>query len=192
MHSDSRSERIYAFNKNEQHITMKNYVRKKLRLNNYDYTTSGCYFVTICTYRKNNLFGNVEELSEIGEIALDELLKIENRINDIRIDNYVIMPNHIHAIINIGCIEDDSKNNAEYYMNPTSNISLNKIVQLYKAGVTRRVHNEINKSLIVWQKSYYDVILNSKKRYDNAWYYIDNNPIEDKLRKSEFGFLGDD
>ncbi len=156
---------------------MKKYIRKKLRLNNYDYSTSGCYFVTICTYKKKRIFGDVESLNGIGKIALEELLNIEKRINNVKIENYVVMPNHIHAIINIGCIEADSRSNVEDYLSPTPDIKLNQIVQLYKAGVTRRVHNEIDKHLIVWQKSYYDVILNTKKRYDNAWYYIDNNPI---------------
>ena len=82
--------------------------RKPTRLKNYDYSGDGAYFITICTHNRKKLFSNIVgqglapaeiQLSKFGEIANAEILALENRYNNIKIDKYVIMPNHIHAII---------------------------------------------------------------------------------------------
>ena len=170
---------------------MEKLIRKKLRCNGYDYSTQGYYFVTICTHNKAKIFGEVNALNSMGQIAQEELELVATRINGVSIDKFIVMPNHIHAIIVIGC-ENNKNDSTEKYLHPVEYMGLDRIIQLYKSGVTRRIHKEIDDKINVWQKSYYDVILNTKKRYDNAWYYIENNPIEDKIRKNEFYFLGDD
>ena len=73
--------------------------RKPTRLANYDYSNQNYYFVTICTHNKLKLFGDVNKLNALGEIVKSELLNIPNHFEDIQIDKYVIMPDHIHAII---------------------------------------------------------------------------------------------
>ena len=89
------------------------------------------------------------------------------------IDEYVIMPNHVHAIIIIGC---DGKTCSETERSrpfPT----LSTIVGLYKSGVSKRIHI-INKEIEVWQKHYYDHIIRNRNDYSEIWKYIDNNPIK--------------
>lgn len=171
---------------------MEKLIRKKLRLNNFDYSTQGYYFVTICTHNKTKIFGEVNELNDMGQIAKEEIELISERLDGVSVDKYIVMPNHIHAIIVIGCENIKEKLTPELYFNPPKFMGLEQIIQLYKSGVTRRIHREVDEKIIIWQKSYYDVILDTKKKYDNAWYYIENNPIEEKIRKSEFGFLGND
>ncbi|MEG0616203.1 MAG: transposase [Oscillospiraceae bacterium] len=77
--------------------------RKPTRLANYDYSNQNYYFVTICTHNKLHLFGDINKLNVFGEIAKTQLINIANHFDGICIDKYVIMPDHIHAIIIIGC-----------------------------------------------------------------------------------------
>lgn len=85
--------------------------RKSQRLKSFDYATEKYYFVTICTKDKQNLFCNIKnindilkmEYSYIGEITLIHLRNIEKHFEGVKIDKYVIMPNHIHIIVVIGC-----------------------------------------------------------------------------------------
>ena len=82
--------------------------RKSIRLKEYDYSQNGAYFITICTHNRERIFGDIVgqglcscRLSPIGEIINNEILNIEKRYMGIKIDKYVIMPNHIHLIIQI-------------------------------------------------------------------------------------------
>ena len=80
-------------------------VRKKLRLENYDYSSDGYYFVTICTHNREKLFGkitndnNTVELNPAGKIVDYHIRNIEKHYENIRIDKYTVMANHIHLIV---------------------------------------------------------------------------------------------
>lgn len=152
----------------------KNYPkRKNVRLKEFDYTSENYYFVTICTDEKKNLFGMAENLSFIGKIAKEELLNIPCHYDGIQIENYVIMPNHIHMIIVIGCDNYDSAKKAERSRPfPT----LSQIVGLYKSGVSKRVHLKYP-NIVVWQKSFHDHIIRNEKSFQKITKYIDDNPI---------------
>ena len=117
---------------------------------------------------------------------------LANKIDCVTVDKYIVMPDHIHVLFVVGCCNDEDESLHEVYLKPAECMELGRIIQLYKAGVSRRIHSEIDSNIKVWQRSYYDVILDTDRKYDNAWYYIENNPIEEKIRKSEYGFLGDD
>ncbi|MBQ7226797.1 MAG: hypothetical protein IJX05_00170, partial [Clostridia bacterium] len=83
--------------------------RKPTRLKNFDYSTTGAYFITICTHNRIELLSKIivgqglapaeNKLTRLGEIAEEQLLQLEKRYPFIRIENYVIMPNHIHIIM---------------------------------------------------------------------------------------------
>lgn len=79
--------------------------RRQIRLANYDYSQLGAYYVTICTYRREHVFGNVVNgkmvLNELGVIINQYWQKLPNRFPNIEVDTFVIMPNHFHGIINI-------------------------------------------------------------------------------------------
>ncbi|MBP3372473.1 MAG: transposase [Clostridia bacterium] len=136
--------------------------RKSPRLRDYDYSSARTYFVTICTNGKTKLFGTVETLNTYGCIAETELLALEQNFQGVRVDRYVVMPNHIHALIRI---EGDNQNQ-----------SLSSVVGSYKSAVSRKIHT-ISPNVSVWQKSYYDHVIRTEESYLNIWKYIDENPI---------------
>ena len=79
------------------------YSRHSIRLQNYDYSQSGAYFITICTHKRLSLFGEIVDdemcLNEYGQIVLDEWLCTASIRKEMNIDEFVVMPNHIHGIV---------------------------------------------------------------------------------------------
>ena len=77
--------------------------RRSIRLKRYDYTQRGAYFVTICTHQRNCLFGEIVDgeikLNTNGEIARGSWLSIPRYFKNVELDEFVIMPNHLHGII---------------------------------------------------------------------------------------------
>ncbi|MCJ7624078.1 MAG: hypothetical protein MUO76_11290 [Anaerolineaceae bacterium] len=128
--------------------------RQTIRLPGYDYTQPGAYFITICTYEKTCLFGEISEceirLSHTGQIAQNEWLRLNNRFQHINLDEFIIMPNHIHAIITILCEgtadvrTDTGQSNSrrastgEQFGKPVPG-SIPTIIRSYKSSVTQRV-----------------------------------------------------
>ncbi len=146
--------------------------RKCQRLKNYDYSNEGYYFVTICTKNKEKLFCSIlyDDNGEAiinytgyGVVVEKHLQKICVWHNDIKIDKYVIMPNHIHIIFVIGCNGETERSRPF----PT----LSTIVGLFKSGVSREI------GVPIWQKSFHDHIIRDEKGYLKIWEYIDNNPL---------------
>ena len=134
--------------------------RKSPRIRGYDYGTPNYYFITICTHDKKCIFGNVCNLNEFGRIAEECINLVPERFPGIRIDKYVIMPNHVHAIVIV-------ENHAV--------TDISTVIGQYKMSVTKRIR-EMCKNLDVWQRSYHDHIIRNQKGYETIWEYIQNNP----------------
>ena len=160
--------------------------RKLQRLRDYDYSTPGTYFVTICSYEKKCIFGKITpansigeariRYSHIGEIAKDCLLQVEKHFPNCRVDHWVIMPNHIHMLLSI----DDQVQRTDPV--PVANVS--HIIGTFKAAVTRTVGNAYMHSGKLWQTSFYDHIVRNDEDYQNIWNYIGGNPskwLEDRF-----------
>lgn len=81
------------------------YHHKSIRLKGYDYSQAGAYFVTICTYGRKYLFGNVingeMQLNEMGRVVADEWMRTVEIRREIALDEFIVMPNHIHCIVAI-------------------------------------------------------------------------------------------
>lgn len=156
--------------------------RKTLRLRNFDYSSNGMYFITICTYGKYNLFGNITNgmmrLSEMGKIAEEEIANANHKRAEhfIEITKYVIMPNHIHMIIQIFNPDLFREYQSEAFASPSSQ-SISSVVRSYKAAVTKRIHETVKSDTIyqIWQPRYYDNIIRNEKAYQEIWNYIDSN-----------------
>lgn len=136
---------------------------KRRRLANYNYSDNGLYFVTICCQKKENYFWETDKsdkgiikLTEAGKITADTIESIQNRYENTRIDNYVVMPNHVHFIIELS----DSKAN------------LSVIINQLKGLVTRRL------GYSPWQRSFHDHIIRGEKDYEMIWNYIEANPLK--------------
>ena len=144
--------------------------RKNIRLNNYDYSNNGYYFITICTKDNQKLFWDVPvespiaqpPLSAIGKIVEKAIENIPNIYEPITIDKYVIMPNHIHLILVI--TNDDGRTMRV----PTISTVINQM----KGYVSKQIGYSI------WQKLFYDHIISNKTEYLNNWQYIDDNPVK--------------
>ncbi len=146
--------------------------RKNIRLQNYDYSQAGYYFVTICTKNKKNLFWETGStcncslqklpLSDIGKIIDLEINKINSIYANVEINKYVIMPNHIHMIIILCAISGRAK------LAPT----ISRIVQQFKGSISKLV------GFSLWQKSFYDRIIRNDHEYQEIWNYIETNPLK--------------
>jgi REP element-mobilizing transposase RayT len=143
-------------------------VRKHMRLANYDYTTPGVYFVTICSHNRIPLFGNIESgvmnLSLFGEAVSVTWQNLPQFFN-VRLDEYTIMPNHLHGILWINPPENDQ-----------SQSSFISIIKSFKSLSSKRIHQS-GFSEVVWQRSYYETIIRNKDQLNAAREYIKNNPI---------------
>lgn len=159
--------------------------RKHPRLKNYDYGSNGYYFVTINTFKNRNVLSMVgrglapaEEaeikLTEIGRIAEKQLFDLETRYPCVKIDKYVIMPNHIHIIL----ILDNQTAGAS----PRPTVS--DIICTYKSLTTRLCNKKFNTSgRKLFQVSFYDEIIENENHYLENWQYIENNPLKYLLKK---------
>ena len=149
--------------------------RKPNRLKGYDYSTDGAYFITICTKEHKCILSRVVGdgvldvsetlLTEYGKVAKSQLEIMTSFYDDIVIDKYVIMPNHIHMLISI--IESDGTSRTP---SPT-NDKIAKFVSSFKRFCNKQYGQNI------WQRSYYDHIVRDDKDYLTRWKYIDDNPI---------------
>ena len=155
--------------------------RKATRLKNFDYSTPGAYFVTVCTHnRKCTLSRVVGAIHESPEIQLTEYGKIVDRlINTIpqqslaTIDRYVIMPNHIHLVIMI-TDSDELRAIRESPLRGRSIIS--KTIGYIKMNASKEIHNRYGNEM-VWQRGFHDHIIRNRNDYEKISKYIYENPI---------------
>jgi|688.fasta_scaffold202224_1 putative transposase len=141
--------------------------RRSIRLKGYNYTNSGIYFVTICCYQRQHLFGSVNngemETNVIGQIVSNLWQKIPHHFLNVELDEFILMPDHLHGII----ITSES----------TEKSSLANIVQNFKSVSSRKI-NRINKNygMSIWQRNYYEKIVRTEQELENLRDYIQNNP----------------
>jgi len=159
--------------------------RRSIRLKNYDYASSGAYFVTIVTHGRQCLFGAIVDgqmrLNEFGEIVCDEWLKTEIIRPRVQLDVFVIMPNHIHGIIIVndvdGCCRGTLQRapTIEQFGKPTSD-SIPTIIRLFKSATTKRINEYRNTPAVsVWQRNYYEHIIRNETEWQRIRQYIANN-----------------
>ncbi|MGD1043949.1 MAG: transposase [Bacteroidota bacterium] len=157
--------------------------RKTIRLKEYDYSSPGEYFVTICTQDKLYSFGKIIEeemrLSSIGEIAQRCWQEIPNHFPNIELDAFVVMPNHIHGIIVINPLvgvhyNEPLRKNAFQHTIPKS---LGSIIRSYK-GVVSRECRKCGHHYFLWQRNFYEHIIRDDKDMNTIREYIVNNPLQ--------------
>ncbi len=168
--------------------------RKTIRIKDYDYSNEGMYFITICTKNKIPLLSKII-LDTVGNDALvvpnkigniiDECWKnIETQNENIFINEYVIMPNHIHGIIEIkNQKERELKIEKKYGFEVEERRgrrSLQSILKDFKSVTTRKYNKIVNEKYknMLWQKSYYEHIIRNEKEYYEIVKYIKNNPLK--------------
>ena len=160
------------------------YLRKQNRLNGYDYSSSGYYYVTICIKNRLCYFGEIQSdiiiLNQYGEHAQKCWLNIPSHFPNTKLDEFIIMPNHIHGIIIIENSDVVNKNFCslqDQSWQKNLSHSLSSIIRGFKIGVTKYFRSEENYEF-QWQKSFYDHIIHSDKSLHEIRKYIVNNPLK--------------
>ncbi|MCL5957697.1 MAG: transposase [Chloroflexi bacterium] len=188
--------------------------RHAIRLNDYDYTEAGVYFVTVCTYDRQCLFGEVVddkmELNELGEVVSDEWLRTGQVRPEVKLDAFVVMPNHLHGIVvingdgatgEVGAAKPSFPGASRRLAAtptrsdgiPTSprSGSLGSIMGQFKSLVTKRINAiRVDSGVPVWQRNYYDHIIRSEEELGRVREYILANPIrwaEDENNPARLG-----
>lgn len=155
-------------------ITMELPKRKHNRLQHYDYSQNGAYFVTICTKHKQNLFWSVgatigrqktPPLSQCGNYVDGGIKNISRFYSSVFVEKYTIMPNHLHMII---LLQSDCYcgKSGRPVVAPT----VSQVIQQFKGAVTKQI------GYSVWQRSYHDRIIRGENEYQKIWEYIHTNP----------------
>ena len=161
--------------------------RNSTRLRDYDYASSGAYYVTICTAQRAHLFGEILDgqmiLNDVGQIALETWSAIPEHLANVFLDEFVVMPNHIHGIVCIKHPTVGAKHAAPLHSaSPGFNVdagSLGAIVRSFKAAVTKRARVSLSKAdLHIWQRGYHDHVVRNNSDLERIRTYISTNPLE--------------
>ena len=170
---------------------MNNRNRKPNRLKDYDYSQTGYYLVTICTQDRVNYFGGIEKgqmrLSDIGQIITDCWRRIPEHFRNTALDEFVVMPNHIHGIVVIvgnADLRSLPRDGTPPQNTDRSKMYLSKIVHGFKSSVTRMVRKQWNNHGFGWQKSFYDHVIRNDEDLHRVRAYIQNNPLNWELDKN--------
>jgi len=176
--------------------------RHSLRLKDYDYSSAGAYFVTLCTQNRVCLFGQVIDdeivLNKNGKIVRDEWLRTSEIRHEIVLDEYVVMPNHFHAIILINdCRGDqlvartDNLQVARTNTNGPKSGSIGAFIAGFKSVITKHV-NEIRQTpgVPVWQRNYYEHVIRDEDELKEVRQYILTNPMKWALDRENPEYRG--
>lgn len=155
--------------------------RKRNRLESYDYSSGGAYFITVCTENRKNLFWQQTKrnlvgediilqqedikLSPYGKAVEDAIVAIPNHYSNIKVLDYVVMPNHIHMVLFIPY--DDGR--------MVSSPTISTVVGQMKRFSSKQIGEK------TWQRSFHDHIIRDKKDYEKIAKYIRENPINWRL-----------
>ena len=181
--------------------------RKSNRLKGYDYSVDGYYFITICTKDKLHFFGDIKNdnmiLNDCGRCVNDIWQQIPKFYTNIYLDEFIVMPNHIHGIV---IIENKNTVRTEYYSvhamkknapknknvgteyhsvhnhnvltihNARPNIS--QIIKSFKVSCTKTIRKKYNDYNFGWHRSFYDHIIRDEKSLLEIQKYIVANPLK--------------
>ena len=170
--------------------------RRSIRLKDYDYSQEGAYFVTICTYQRQCLFGEISNgemrLNEIGLVVRKEWPRSADIRREIHLDAFVIMPNHLHGIVLIvhdvsssvgatggrpyrGC--QPERHSARPAPGPQKH-SLALFIGGFKSACTRSINESLGtRGIPVWQRGYYDHAIRNDRVLRAIREYIGANPL---------------
>jgi len=149
--------------------------RRPNRIPEFDYSQNYAYFLTICTDHKQCILGTIVKddqgnaprirLSKAGELVDRAILGIPEHYSSVKLEHYVVMPNHVHILLRLENTEGQRS------------VTVATVVQQWKGFITKQLGKPI------WQKLYYDHVIRDPDDFAVKWRYIDNNParwMEDK------------
>jgi REP element-mobilizing transposase RayT len=170
--------------------------RRTIRLSGYDYSRRGAYFVTLCVHNRECLFGKIEkgklQLNDAGKYANKCWMDIPGHFPFMQLDEYIIMPNHVHGILILRdffvgannhspeCTDQPGANNHSPLRKPPNRVcgtskTIGSVVRGFKIGVTKWFHDK-SPNAIVWQRNYYEHICHDENELIRIRQYIRDNP----------------
>ncbi|MBZ0281451.1 MAG: transposase [Anaerolineae bacterium] len=175
--------------------------RRSIRLNGYDYTHPGAYFITLCTHDRGWLFGDIlnehMRLNGCGEIVQQCWLDIPAHFPHVSLDAFVVMPNHFHGIIIINesvgerrdVVGAQSDVRAQHVapLPPPSGVtatnvapgSLGAVVRAFKSAVTKNINRQRDTPAApVWHRNYYEHIIRDETSFNTIRLYVETNPAQ--------------
>ncbi|MCF7917020.1 MAG: transposase [Candidatus Omnitrophica bacterium] len=170
--------------------------RKSIRLMGYDYAQEGAYYVTICVGKRtcrggsraalikpnHNVFGHIENgkmiLNDIGKIIHDSWLWLANQYNYIDLDEFIVMPNHLHGIVFLtGVIGHGQGQGASRGAPTTLRKPLGQLIGAFKTVSTKQINIIRNiPGNRLWQRNFYEHIIRNESDLNRIREYIINNP----------------
>jgi len=184
--------------------------RRSIRLKGYDYSKEGFYFITICCENKAKIFGEIIDgkmiLNDFGRIANEEWLNTTNIRQNCKLHAHIIMPDHIHGIIEI-LFSENPNNQIGAFKSPSQ--TLGAFIRGFKIATIKRIKDKIFSSsgnsswgelhfaptefapmdiikklnYKIWQRNYYEIIIRDELAYLNIARYIRNNPKNHKTKR---------
>ncbi len=170
--------------------------RRSIRLKGYNYSTPGAYFITLCTHQRQCLFGDIVDgemrLNTLGNIARSHWQNLSRHHPHLQLDEFVIMPNHVHGILVIsdtpvgaGLADSPSVRTVSLTTKPaptnaarcTDRPGIPDIIRGFKTFSARRI-NQIRNALgtPVWQRNYYEHIIRNEDALQMIRAYVQTNP----------------
>ena len=179
--------------------------RRSIRLQGYDYASEGLYFLTICCKDRQHLFGEIRDgemmLNEVGEIVKESWLETESIRGNCRIHEFIIMPNHLHGILEITCFQNPvmEEKAPNKFISPSGTVG--SIVRGFKINAIKKIREFVGRGEMhfvssafggtefaptalkikeidfkIWQRNYYDHIIRCEESQRKIVHYIQNNP----------------
>ena len=180
--------------------------RKRTRLIGYDYAAPGGYFITAVVKDRLSVFGEIRNgrclLNPFGQIVEEQWRWLHEQYLYLTMDEFVVMPNHIHGIINIAdCIDNGSVGNGrdrsplDNHPSPDHHAqqktkSLSELIGAFKTTSSKRIHRSGLPSFH-WQKSFYERIIRNDQELTRIREYIQTNPLRWELDIENPGHLPD-
>ncbi len=167
--------------------------RKSIRLKEHNYSTAGGYFVTICTHQRELLFGDIlqgkMQTSECGNILIRHWTEIPNHHQNVLLDEFVIMPNHLHGFIiineSVGLIHESP---LPQTIVERRRMLLPKIIGKFKMNSAKEINSfRRTPGEPVWQRNYYEHIIRNERDWQNIQRYIMDNPLRWSIDKENIG-----
>jgi REP element-mobilizing transposase RayT len=159
--------------------------RRSIRLQGYDYSQSGTYFVTICTKARACLFGEVVDgemvLNPAGTIVDDEWRLSAVLRDELELDEWVVMPNHVHGIVVVDTFRMGDRAVGAYGHTPLRSPSktVGAMVRGFKSAATKRINELRHRPRVpVWQRNYYEHIIRDDDDLSRIRQYILDNPSQ--------------
>ncbi|HEY1231741.1 MAG TPA: transposase [Candidatus Binatia bacterium] len=157
--------------------------RRSIRLRDYDYAQAGMYFLTICSYRRQLLFGHVVDgvikLNKLGEIVCDEWRESANIRCELELDAFIVMPNHVHGIVGLKDLNIVGATGRSPSASGLDKHSLGALVAGFKSAVAMRVNRlRGTPKAPIWQRNYYEHVIRDEESLSCIREYIVSNPAQ--------------